>query len=386
MSKVVLHIAADYPGPFSPNHVTVAVRDSIQSLEPGYENYVLVPRKKRKPGWAEIETLGNEVHVSVFDPLPMYFGGAARLNWRRIAETLLNGAKPQLVHSHKLSYEAAIGDALATHWNVPHLISIRGSSDTHSRNHLPLMGVRYHGFLERSARNLWLSMWAQRKIEDRTGYVIGEKDLPFPTGVPEQEFATLRRVTVPRAKRLVCVARLDDFEQKGILELISGLRLAGGADHDLGLDIIGPARPETRQRLLQEIESVGMSSRICLVEAMPRSAIIQRVSEYTAFVLLSANETFGLVFVEALLAGVPVIYLKNSGIDGYDFADKYGVRCESRQPEDVSRSICEMSARASSLRHALHLAIEAGLHRTLGSEGMKERYHAIVNAAIEQHP
>lgn len=384
-SKIILHIAADYPGPFSPGHVTVAIRDSIRNLEPDFDNYVLVPRKKRRPSRTGIAVLDKEAHVSAFDPLPMYFGGKNRLNWQRIVESLLRGSKPVLVHSHKLSYEAAIGDALATHWDVPHLISIRGSSDTHSRNHLPLTGARYCELLERSARNLWISMWAQRKLSARTGYVIGEKDMPFPTGVPVQEFAVIERLTLPKGKRFVCVARLDDFKQKGILELIAGMKLVVGVDREVSLDIIGPAKPDTRERLLKEIESAGMVGRVHLVDAMPRSAIIRRVSEYAAFVLLSENETFGLVFVEALLAGVPVIYLKDSGIDGYDFAAQYGVRCESRHPEDVSSSIHEMSEKASSLRQVLHLAINDGLQRTLGSEGMKERYHEIVETAIKQH-
>lgn len=382
MPKIVLHIASDFPGPFSPSHVTVAIRDSIRSLEPAFENYVIVPRRKKKPSRAKVVIEGKEAHVSVFDPLPAYFGGANRLDWLRIARELLAGEKPALVHSHKLSYEAAIGDALARFWNVPHLISIRGSSDTHWRNHLPLSRSRFQSLLERSTGNLWLSMWAQREISARTGYVINQKDVPFPTGVPEAAFAGLERFTHPTVRRLVCVARLDDYEQKGILDLVAGFRLVAQNDPGFGLDIIGPAKPETRDHLMQVIESADLVGQVRLMGAMPRSDVLKTISQYSAFVLLSENETFGLVFVEALLTGVPVIYLRDSGIDGYDFAARYGVRCESRRVDDVANSIREMTLKGPQLRAELQLAISSGFDKSLGEDGMGKRYRSIVESAM----
>lgn len=382
MPKIVLHIASDFPGPFSPSHVTVAIRDSMRSLEPAFENYVVVPRRTKKPGRAKVVIEGKEAHVSVFDPLPSYFGGSTRLDWFGIARELLADKTPALVHSHKLSYEAAIGDALARYWKIPHLISIRGSSDTHWRNHLPVSRSRFRRLLERSAGNLWLSMWARREIFARTGYVVNQKDVPFPTGVPEAAFAGLERLALPAFRRLVCVARLDDYEQKGILDLIAGFKLVAQNDRDFGLDIIGPAKPETRDRLMQIIESAGLAGQIRLMGAMPRSDVLKVMTRYSAFVLLSTNETFGLVFVEAMLTGVPVIYLRDSGIDGYEFASRYGVRCESRQVEDVANAIREMNCKGSQLRAELQLAIASGFDKSLGEDGMRKRYRSIVESAI----
>jgi glycosyltransferase involved in cell wall biosynthesis len=35
------------------------------------------------------------------------------------------------------------------------------------------------------------------------------------------------------------------------------------------------------------------------------------------FIMPSQNETFGLVYIEAMSQGLPIIYTKNDGIDGY---------------------------------------------------------------------
>ena len=39
--------------------------------------------------------------------------------------------------------------------------------------------------------------------------------------------------------------------------------------------------------------------------------------ENDMFVMPSKNETFGLVYIEALLQGLPILYAKNEGIEGF---------------------------------------------------------------------
>lgn len=385
MPSTILHITSDYPGPFSPKHVTLAVRDSIRSLEPAIESSIIVPRRCRNPSKPRFQQYGKELHVSLFDPFPTYFGGTNILPWLKLADQLLCESPPDLVHSHKLSYEALIGDMLAQHWSVPHIITIRGSSDTHWRNNLPFTKAVYQGVLERSAHNLWLSMWAQELICRRNGYVVNEKDLPFPTGVPVEQLCRGVLVERPSERRLVCVARLDDYKQKGLLELIDGFRLANVTDPDLHLDIIGPAKPETRHLLAQTISRAKLTNSVRVKGSFPRADVLRTVAGYTGFILLSTKETFGLVFVEALLAGVPIVFLKNSGVDGYDFANRYGVRASSRHPENISQAISALCANADGLRKVLQADIRQGKLACLELKGMRTRYLEIITSAISSN-
>jgi len=385
MSDTILHIASDYPGPFSPQHVTVAVRDSVRSLEPEVESFILVPRRHRKLSKSRINRIGNELHVSVFDPIPHFIGGKDRLEWLKLTEKNLLPRRPSLVHSHKLSYEALIGDMLAQSWNVPHIVTIRGSSDTHWRNNLPFTKSIYRDILERSTNNLWLSMWAQRYISEKNGYILKEKDLPFPTGVPFKKSNSETLVERPNERRLICVARLDDYKQKGLLELIEGFSLALKTEPELQLDIIGPATAVTRQTLANAISSAKLENQISVKEPLPRIEVIRAMASCTAFILLPTKETFGLVFIEALLSGVPIVFLKDSGVDGYDFANRYGVRASSRAPHDVSQAILEVSRKASDLRIKLQADILQGKLGFFEPTGMKARYLKIINSAIDSH-
>lgn len=128
MSKIVLHISSDLlaltPQVMSPSRYAI----QWKSLEPEFTNYLIVPRRRRSYGRTEITTLGRESHVSVFGSNSVLFWGVNRLNWGEISGQAAGRLKPSLIHSHKLSYEAYIGDALARSLTA----------------HYPDRGSRYH--------------------------------------------------------------------------------------------------------------------------------------------------------------------------------------------------------------------------------------------------
>lgn len=56
------------------------------------------------------------------------------------------------------------------------------------------------------------------------------------------------------------------------------------------------------------------------------------------FTMPSKSETFGLVYIEALSQGVPVIYTKNEGIDGF-YGDRIGVAVDSNKIKSIAEGI-----------------------------------------------
>lgn len=63
------------------------------------------------------------------------------------------------------------------------------------------------------------------------------------------------------------------------------------------------------------------------------------VRDSDIFVMPSKPETFGLVYIEALLQGLPIVYARGEGFDGY-YPDGYvGYAAESFNVEDIADKI-----------------------------------------------
>ena len=60
------------------------------------------------------------------------------------------------------------------------------------------------------------------------------------------------------------------------------------------------------------------------------------------FAMVSHTETFGLVYVEALSQGLPLVYSKGQGFDGFFPDREVGVSCDSKSISEVSSALIEV--------------------------------------------
>ncbi|HNO75012.1 MAG TPA: glycosyltransferase [Nitrosomonas mobilis] len=380
-----LHVATDFPGPYAPPWTTTAIRDCITAASDVMDSAMLVPRRTRKPTRTKITANQNELHIQLFDPIATMLPGFwQRLDWIDLVKAkLLNSATPDFVHSHKLSYEARIGDMLASYFGIPHIISIRGSSDTHYRHHWPWTKEVYRDILTRSRYNLWLSVWAKTLIASRTGYKPTGKDIEFPNAVPSTTLYAQQIKKNPTKNSLVCVCRLDLYKQKGILALLRGLASVHAKIPDMTLDLIGPCGEQAQKILQSTIIQLGLKQNVKWLGPIPRHEVIDRLGNYTAMIMLSKNETFGLVYAEALLSGIPIVYLCGSGVDGYEFANEFGVACKDLSTDSIQSALTELSLRQSDLRNQIAIALSSKRLEFLTSSGQAKAYTKIISEVIE---
>ncbi|SDH98310.1 glycosyltransferase family 4 protein [Nitrosomonas sp. Nm132] len=379
-----LHIVTDFPGPYAPPWTTLAIHDCITAVSDVINSVVLVPRRTRSPSRTQIIAKQNELHIQLFDPvatmLPDFW---QRLDWINLVKAnLLGQVKPNFVHSHKLSYEARIGDLLASYFNVPHIITIRGSSDTHHRHHWPWTRMLYRNILTRSRLNLWLSVWARSIITNKTGYHPTAKDIEFPNAVPLGALYAQQVESNPKRNSLVCICRLDLYKQKGIVALLRGLASACSKITDLTLDLIGPCGEQAQKILQDSINNLGLSKNVRLLGPMARHEVIGKLGNYAAMIMLSRNETFELVYAEALLSGVPIVYLRGSGVDGYEFAKEYGIACKDLSTTSIYAALIEMSLRQPDLHNQISAALSSGKLDFLTSPGQAKLYSKIISQAV----
>jgi glycosyltransferase involved in cell wall biosynthesis len=119
---------------------------------------------------------------------------------------------------------------------------------------------------------------------------------------PDRRLATRARLGLaPSARVVACVGRMTP--QKGQVTLINAMAQVSAAVEDSHLLLVGdgPDRAEL-QRLAK---TVGSECRVCFLGVRPDVPDLLRAADVLA--LPSVHEGFGLVLIEALATGVPVV-------------------------------------------------------------------------------
>lgn len=99
----------------------------------------------------------------------------------------------------------------------------------------------------------------------------------------------------------------------------------------------GPVR-ETLDKLICEY---GVQDKVKLLGALSREQVAEEMKKCDAFVLASEHETFGVVYIEALACGKPVIGTYNGGAEDI-IKDYNGILAEKNDVESLKRALLQM--------------------------------------------
>jgi D-inositol-3-phosphate glycosyltransferase len=148
----------------------------------------------------------------------------------------------------------------------------------------------------------------------------------------------------PRRKRIVCLSRL--VERKGIADVINALTvlpdvelvIAGGPEAaELASD------PEA-QRLMQIAHDLGVTDRVVFRGRVERTQVPHLLRSAHAVVCYPWYEPFGIVPLEAMACGVPVVVAQVGGLVDSVVDGVTGVHVPPRSPIALAQAIRELLA------------------------------------------
>ena len=207
--------------------------------------------------------------------------------------------------------------------------------------------------------------------------------LPNPLGdVFLAEAAAISVARDPAASFLfVCVARLSP--EKGHAGLIEAFVEAFQADPGTRLRIVGEG--PIREELERLCATRGIAGQVDFLGLLPASGVREELRAADAFVLASDVETFGVVVIEALACGRPVVVTASGGPDHLVTAAN-GLVVPTRDPSALRDALREMRRRAADYDRA---AIRAEALRFYGPNAFARRFAEIVgegSGAARQRP
>jgi len=234
---------------------------------------------------------------------------------------------PDLVHIHHPFWLGWVAQWRARRLRVPTVFTYHTRLE-HYSHFVPLPGPLFRNLIAHTA----IRRFANRchgvivPTESAEEYlrVIGVTSPIFvhPTGIDFDRFckpapeavAALRREhgITAQERVLISVSRLS--REKNIDFLIAAIdELQRRSDQPFRCLIIGEG--DEHERLQEHIEALGLAGRVTLVGAVPPGAIAHYYQLGDLFAFASKSETQGMVILEAMAAGLPVVAVRSSGID-----------------------------------------------------------------------
>jgi len=170
--------------------------------------------------------------------------------------------------------------------------------------------------------NEWLFEYASKLNAGR------EVDVRYaPPGIDTRTFRPAGDRNLDRDPFVLCVGRLDDPRKNIDLLLDAYLLLPAELRSAQRLVLAGSAAPP--ESFWARVESVGLTSCVGFVSQPSSEELVALYQNASMFVLPSDEEGFGVVLLEAMACGIPVVSTRSGGPDGIitDGVDGYLVAC-----------------------------------------------------------
>lgn len=209
---------------------------------------------------------------------------------------------------------------------------------------------------------------------DEVGLAVRREDLvvvepprpgdPLPPNEAHARLVEHEIAITPGLRLLVMPSRLVPY--KGIDTAIRALARREGAGWQLlaaGPD--EPSRPHERARLLGLARDLGVSDRVQVAQAIPHLSQMLTAADCVAVLTrpdgprTPGREGFGMVAMEAMLAGVPVIAVDDGGPIARRVGDAAGVLVPVDDPKAVARALAVLEDAGTRAKMG-----EAGRERT----------------------
>jgi L-malate glycosyltransferase len=250
--------------------------------------------------------------------------------FRRIIE---DGEHIDLIHAHAYMPAGYCATELGELYNIPVVVT-EHSSSLINRSLTPIEIHYLKMCIESSAKFICVGEALKAKIIQITGTDYNIEVIP---NMVSSLFKYKERDKCNNKFVFCSVGNL--VEGKRFENTIKAFAKAFKGNVNVKLKIIGGG--PLFNSLKQQIEYLKMDDQIILLGETSREGVAFQMQESDVFILPSAYETFGIVYIEALACGKPVIATRNGGAE-WIINDNNGVLIEVDNEEQLVESMLTM--------------------------------------------
>lgn len=346
-----------YPVPYNPVY-GIFVHQQVKALaNAGVEVRVVSPvpwapwpldRMSRKwrgysdaPDRAEIE--GITVHYPRYLTYPRawFFSSSGERMYRGIRDRVSAIRKDfpfDLIHAHVALPDGYAASLLSEDHGCPFVVTIHGQ-DFQQVIHRDSSSMKVIGTTIARASAVFTVSSKLQKIGMKFFPEAEEKFSLIPNGVDPEDFncpaPPRANFPVRNGPKILSVSNLIPI--KGIDLNIRAIHKLKDRYPNISYSIIGEG--SQRDTLEQLTKSLGMEDRVRFLGRIEHREVLRKMRECDVFSLPSWNEAFGVVYIEAMACGKPVIGCKGEGIEDFVEHGVTGMLAEPHNVDDLAEKM-----------------------------------------------
>ncbi len=230
-------------------------------------------------------------------------------------------SKVQLIHAHTWYSDGGVAYLLSKKYNIPYILAIRSSDIVFFYKYLVFFRKFGRDILLHSSRVIHISKAYHNTFMKLTGIkkiipTIEDKIEIIPNGIDNYWLDNLikKRDNINNPLKIIYVGSFVKRKNLSVLQEAI-IMLNDEMDVRVQLLIVGEKGRDTK-KVISNCENYPQYFK--LYGSIKNKAKLKDIySQADIFAMPSINETFGLVYIEALSQGLPIVYTENDGIDGF---------------------------------------------------------------------
>lgn len=269
------------------------------------------------------------------------------------------GFRPDVITSHWANPQ------LAMMYHLKEVFSVRTCYIAHGAGHFEVLG--------RDAEKYWKavnvvgfrSAAIKRKFETSAEYV--KPSFMCYSGIPASYNDNVVERSYEEVRYAAYVGTL--IQRKYPMAIVTAMNNALGKDFLLSYAGEG----QEQERIKAEAERLGVADNVRLLGRIERNEVISLLDKSDLFIMISRNETFGLVYLEAMARGCITIASRDEGFDGIIEDGKNGFLCKTGDVKELTTIISKIKAMSPAQRERISVNAMATA-KALTDEKVAKRY------------
>lgn len=288
-----------------------------------------------------------------------------------LAECIGAGDRPDMIIGHKLTVEGIAVARAAQLLGVPYALSIQGNTDAKILSARPDLRAEFARIFHDAAVVFPFAPWALARVEA----VLGQRSGPTILLPCLTEHDSM--IAPELGSGLISAFHLHNYRLKNLPRLASAVSLARQAEPDLQFTLHGSGDAPTLAQVRRHCgQAIGLGGHL------PGGELFQRIHAARGFAMPSLRESFGLVFIEALMAGTPILYPRGAAVDGWFQGCSFAQPVDARDTAAIAAGLLALYREEDRLKADLAVWQAAGGLARFGRAAVRDSFAGAIRSAL----